>query len=121
MSEPSPTHVNAYKTDLAEAEKELTLAQGRVESLRAKVKEMDPEFEKAEPDEVESTPEVTEEETTETVEDLEKLKRDELEEKAEAAGVESPEDFPNKAELAEATVEAQEDTKTEDTPSAPEA
>lgn len=38
---PQPTHINAYHADLAEAEQTLAAAQGRVNSLKATIKDME--------------------------------------------------------------------------------
>lgn len=118
-----PTHINAYKTELAEKQAELTRLNGEVEALKETVATMEQAEREAdavadeapaeEPAEVETEDvedEVVSEDKADEVAELENnFTRPELEELAEDAGVESPEDAANKHELAEEIVAAEGD------------
>lgn len=119
---PQPTHINAYKAELAEAENAEAQAHGRVEQLKETIATMEQSERAANEAPAEAAPEaLAEEPKEESVEDLEKLHRDDLEKEAEKAGVENPEDAKNKHELAEETVAARGDEQPSDSDPAPEA
>lgn len=110
--QPQPTHINAYRTELAEAERELAQAQGKVDGLKETIATMEAADKAAaeapaDPNAVGSDVDAVEGDEAQSAKDLEKLKRDELEKEAEAAGVPNPEDSPNKATLAADTAAAQ--------------
>lgn len=103
LGNPNPTHINAFKAELAQAEVEVQQAQGRVEALKDQIATM----EAADGSPVDAPVETPA--AVDSVADLEKLNRSDLEDRATEAGVESPEDAANKQELAQATVVAQAD------------
>lgn len=107
-----PTHINAYKADLAEAEKEAAQAQSKVEQLRETIATMEAGTADT-PINDEAQAEAEAEEKR-----LANLKRDELEKEAKKAGVEHPEEAANKEELAAETVKAQRDESVQGEPEA---
>lgn len=110
------THINAYYAELAEAERELAQAQGKVNGLKETIATMEQSAKEAAGEVPATGEEATETAADESVEDLEKLKRDELEAKAKEAGVEDPSAAANKHDLAEETVAAQADQPAEEAP-----
>lgn len=103
-----PTHVNAYRADLADKEAQYNALGGEIESLKETIATM--EQADAAPQEPTPTAEAKPADNKSgEVKSLENLKRDELEDEAEDAGVSNPDDkeqFPNKEVLAKATAEA---------------
>lgn len=89
MSEQAPTHINAFYVELAEAEKEVAQAQGRVDALKETIATMEQAQSQPTDTPVEAAPEVPAEAVEAPVEDHESSnEQDEL--PAESA----PEDKP---------------------------